>query len=135
MLRSAPGPALVSPCSGVVAQEGTASMAGKSARAVKPLTELRRLLPKLTNDELLEAALLVLENSADRAANYLDLLGDENVSADVLNEGLAFSLRTHHLFTDMFAPMSRPRERAAKQLVYKARRHLVDNFSLAAVDA
>jgi hypothetical protein len=52
------------------------------------------LLPAITNDELLELIVRAFEEGAKRVDNYAALLDDPGVaSTDMLNEGLAFSVR------------------------------------------
>ena len=46
-----------------------------ATKAPDPIVELRELLPKLENQELEEALLILFEEAATRAENYLDAPG------------------------------------------------------------
>lgn len=67
-------------------------------RIVKPLTELKRLLPKITHDELLDFTVAAQAELARRAVAYIDAVGEiEEPSRDLINEALVFALKANDL--------------------------------------
>jgi hypothetical protein len=62
-------------------------MPAKTKAAPKPLAALEASLGKVTNEELLDLGLAILQEGACRADNYVDLLAEDDPSTDALNEG------------------------------------------------
>jgi hypothetical protein len=97
-------------------------MAAKRKPAEKPLESLVALLPKMNAAELTEAALLVLEEGADRADTYAELLDDTDPPTDALNEGLVFVLRFRDVYNNFFADALRAQ--TAHRQLKDAEKHL-----------
>ena len=90
--------------------------------ATAPLAQLEALLPALSNDELLEFLTRVFIEGGRRADNYAALFDDEDdVSADVLNEGISLVTRLDDYFP-FFGATDRVKD--ASRLVYEAERDL-----------
>lgn len=67
-------------------------------KAVRPLDELRRLLPKITHDELLDLVAASQAELGARATAYVDAIAEiDAVPSDLVNEALAFAVRARDL--------------------------------------
>jgi hypothetical protein len=82
----------------------------------KPLAQLEAALSKTSNDELLAFGLAILEEGAERADNYMSLLGDDPVPRDALNEGYVFVTQLEVLFAKWWMSSGNsPRSEEAKR--------------------
>ena len=93
----------------------------KTKTAPRPTTELKRLLPKITHEELLSFIVAAMEEGARRADNYANLTVEDDVPRDALNEGLAFIVRLEDVIDTL---SHNPRVRDAYRTVHEAGRDI-----------
>lgn len=100
-----------------------AHVANKTTKAQpKPLTELKRLLPKITHDELLELTVCAQEEIGRRADAYAGALCEmDDPPRDALNEALAFVVRADEIIETL---SSNSRVKKAWHLAYNAENDL-----------
>jgi hypothetical protein len=60
---------------------------------------LEATLAQMTSTDLIEAAHVILEESADRAENFASVLQIDEPPGDLLNEGLALVLRLREVYS------------------------------------
>lgn len=75
--------------------ERTASMATSTKTSPGPLSELTRLLPTITHDELIEFGVSAQEELGRRANEYANAVAELDVAPrDLVNEALSFVSRS-----------------------------------------